>query len=158
MKNRRLLLGLMAAGVAGATAAPRLLFAQQARLPLVAVLFIGEGDDDERAAKPFFDSMEKSGWIEGKNIAYERHSGKGNRPYLETMAANAAGSEPDLIVATTASLASAVLKEKTTLPTVFITMADPVAGGLVDSLKKPGRNATGSYQVPATPPTSASPT
>src|SRR5262245_29567863 len=102
MMHRRLLLGLLAAGAT----APRLLLAQQVRLPLVAVLFIGDGDDDERAAKPFFEAMEKSGWVEGKNISYERHLGKGNRPYLETMASNAAGSEPDLIVATTASLAT----------------------------------------------------
>jgi putative ABC transport system substrate-binding protein len=144
VKNRRLLLGLMGAG----TFIPRLLFAQAAKLPLVAVLFLGETEDEERAAKPFFDAMEKSGWIEGKTIAYERHSSKGTRPYLETMASNAAGSEPDLIFASTASLATAVLKEKTTMPMVFITMADPVKGGLVESLKKPGRNATGSYQVP----------
>src|SRR5262245_16530280 len=100
MTTRRLLLGLIGAGAV----APAVVFAQQpARLPLVAVLFIGEGDDDERAAKPFFEAMEKSGWIEGRTINYERHSGRGNRPYLETMASNAAGSEPDLIIATTAS-------------------------------------------------------
>ena len=143
MNNRRLLLALITAGLAS----PRLLLAQAAKLPLVAVLFLGETEDEERAAKPFFEAMEKSGWIEGKTINYERHSSKGTRPYLETMASNAAGSEPNLIFASTASLATAVLKENTTLPMVFITMADPVKGGLVESLKKPGRNATGSYQV-----------
>ena len=143
MNNRRLLLGLTAAAVL----APRLALAQAAKLPLVAVLFLGDTDDDERAARDFFEAMEKSGWIEGKTIAYERHSAKGTRPYLETMASNAAGSEPNVIVATTASLATAVAKENVQLPLVFVTMADPVAGGLVDSLQKPGRNATGSYQV-----------
>ena len=73
MRKRRLLLGLMAAG----TFVPRTLFAQAARLPLVSVLFVGEPGEDERAAKPFFDAMAKSGWIEGKTINYERHSGKG---------------------------------------------------------------------------------
>jgi putative ABC transport system substrate-binding protein len=64
------------------------------------------------------------------------------------MASNVAGSEPDLVVATTASLAAAAIKENAKTPMVFVTMADPVAAGLVESLKKPGRNATGSYQVP----------
>jgi putative ABC transport system substrate-binding protein len=144
VKKRRLLLGLMAAG----TFVPRTVLAQAARLPLVSVLFIGDTEEDERTARPFFEAMAKSGWIEGKTINYERHSGKGTRPHLETMVSNVVGSEPDLIFATTASLAAAALKEKPKAPMVFITMADPVAAGLVESLKKPGRNATGSYQVP----------
>jgi putative ABC transport system substrate-binding protein len=143
VNNRRLLLGLLAAGAG----CPRLVLAQAERMVNVAVLFIGESDDEEVAARPFFDTMAKLGWVEGKNIAYDRHSGKGARPYLGTMVSNAAGNEPDLIVATTASLAAAVLKESAEQPMVFITMSDPVAGGLVASLKKPGRNATGSYQV-----------
>jgi len=142
--DRRSLLGLIGASAL----APRFVFAQAVKLPLVSVLFIGDTEEDERAAKPFFDSMAKSGWIEGKTINYERHSGKGTRPHLETMVSNVVGSEPDLIFATTASLAAAALKEKPKAPMVFITMADPVAAGLVESLKKPGRNATGSYQVP----------
>jgi putative ABC transport system substrate-binding protein len=145
VSKRRQLLGLMGASAI----APQLVLAQPAtRLPLIAVLFIGEPEEDERAAKPFFDAMARSGWIEGKTINYVRHSGKGTRPHLETMASNAAGNEPDLIFATTASLATAALKENAKAPMVFITMADPVKGGLVESLKKPGRNATGSYQVP----------
>ena len=142
MKNRRLTLGLMAAGAL----APGLLLAQPARLPLVAVLFIGDADD-ESAAKVFFDTMARHGWVEGKNINFERHSGKGTLQYLETMVSNAAGSEPDLVVATTANLALAVRKENAALPLVFVSMSDPVAGGLVANLAKPGRNATGSYQT-----------
>jgi putative ABC transport system substrate-binding protein len=53
----------------------------------------------------------------------------------------------DLIYATNASLAKAVLNETDSLPVVFATMADPVAAGLVASLANPGRNATGVYQV-----------
>lgn len=144
MNRRRALVGLLGT----ALAAPRLALAQARKLPLVAVLFIGESDDDERAARPFFEMMERSGWIEGKNVAYERHSGKGTRQYLDTMVSNAAGSAPDLVFATTGSLAAAVIKESAALPLVFTTMADPVAAGLVATLEKPGRNATGAFQVP----------
>ena len=63
--NRRLVLGLMGAGVAGFTF-PRLLLAQAAKMPTVAVLFIGDSDDDELSAKPFFDAMTRFGWVEGK--------------------------------------------------------------------------------------------
>lgn len=151
MNRRRRLLGAIA-GLGGAWSAlgalaPRLALAQSARAANVAVLFIGESEDEEVAARPFFEAMAKLGWEEGRNVNYDRHAGKGTRPYLETMASNVAGNEPDVVVATTATLAGAVLKENNELPMVFITMSDPVAGGLVDSLKRPGRNATGSYQV-----------
>jgi putative ABC transport system substrate-binding protein len=141
--HRRLLLGLMAAGIS----APRLVLAQAARMRTVAVLYIGEEEDEEVAARPFFEAMGRLGWVEGKTITFDRHSGKGTRPYLGTMVSNAAGAEPDLVFATTNTLALAVLKESPSLPMVFVTMFDPVAAGLVASLKKPGGNATGAYQA-----------
>jgi putative ABC transport system substrate-binding protein len=144
MNTRRKVVGMLAAGMA----APRFVFAQAAKLKTVAVLFIGDSDDDEPAARPFFETMTRFGWVEGKNLSYERHSGKGTRQYLETMVSNAAGSEPDLIFATTGGLAAAVMKENEKLPVVFVTMSDPVAGGLVGTLHRPGGNATGAYQVP----------
>jgi len=144
MTSRRQLLALLGAGIS----VPRLLLAQAERMKNVAVLFIGDSEDDEPAAKPFFDTMARFGWIEGKNISYDRHSGKGTRQYVETMVSNATGSDPDLIFATTGGLAAAVLKDNGSLPVVFVTMNDPVKGGLVATLAKPGRNATGSYQLP----------
>jgi putative ABC transport system substrate-binding protein len=148
--HRRRLLGLMATGIgwsALGALAPRLAFAQAARVPTLAVLYIGESEDEEAAARPFFEAMARMGWIEGKTIAYDRHGGKGARPYLETMASRASSAAPDLVIATTVTLALAVHKENPALPMVFVSMSDPVAAGLVASLHKPGRNATGSYQV-----------
>ena len=141
MSKRRILLGAMGASLL----APRLLFAQ-AKMPTVSIIFAGDSEDDEPALKPFFEQMDKLGWTEGKNVLYDRHSGKGTRPYLATIASIAAGREPSLIYATTATLAAAVLKETGKLPVVFATTADPVQSGLVASLAKPGRNATGVYQ------------
>lgn len=141
--KRRRLLGLIGAGAVS----PRLAFAQAARVPTVAVLYIGEAEDEEAAARPFFDAMARAGWIEGKTVAYDRHAGKGTRAYLETMASKASGAEPDLVFATTVTLALALRKENAALPMVFVSMSDPVAAGLVASLAKPGRNATGVYQA-----------
>ncbi len=141
--TRRTLLGAMGAGFA----VPGFAFAQAAKVASVAVLFAGDSDDDEPAARPFFEQMARLGWADGKNIVYDRHSGKGTREYLVTMASRAAGREPDLIYATTTTLAAAVLKETGAVPVVFAVSADPVAAGLVASLAKPGRNATGAYLV-----------
>ena len=117
MRKRRILLVAMGAGLA----APRLLFAQAAKIPTVAVVFAGDSDDDEPAVRPFFEEMARLGWVEGKSVAYDRHSGKGTRQYLATVASLAAGREPDVIYATTASLAAAVIKETDTVPVVFAT-------------------------------------
>ncbi len=144
--SRRTLLRVMGAVGAG-LAAPGFAFAQAAKTVTVAVLFAGDSNDDEPSVRPFFEQMARLGWTEGRNILYDRHSGKGTRNYLATMASMAAGRAPDLIYATTTSLATALLKETDSLPVVFAVAADPVATGLVASLAKPGGNATGTYQV-----------
>jgi len=133
--------------MAASAGLPRLVLAQAAKVPTVAVLYIGESEDEEAAARPFFEAMARMGWIEGKTIAYDRHSGKGARPHVGTLASNVAGAEPDLIFATTTTLALAVMKENPARPMVFVTMLDPVAAGLVASLARPGGNATGAYQA-----------
>lgn len=148
LTRRRRLLAAMGAGLAApGFLAHGLAFAQAARVATVAVLYAGDSDEDEPLVQPFFGEMTRLGWVEGKNIAYDRHSGKGTRQYLSTMASLAAGREPDLIYATTTTLAAAVLKETDKLPVVFVSAGDPVAAGLVASLAKPGRNATGAYLV-----------
>ena len=141
---RRTLLQAMGAGLA----VPEFAFAQAAKkMPTVAVLYAGDSDDDEPVVRPFFDKMVRLGYTEGKTVNYERHSGKGTRAYLAAMVSLAAGREPDLIYATTASLAAAAVKETGVVPVVFSTNADPVAAGLVVSLAQPGKNATGVYQL-----------
>ena len=132
--------------MAAAFLAPRLAAGQQ-KTANVVVLFAGESEDDEPAALSFYQEMRRRGWSEGVNITYHRLFGKGSRTYVEGLASSAAGSAADLVVATTGSLAVAVLKETQTVPVVFLTSIDPVTIGLVDSIARPGRNATGAYQV-----------
>lgn len=142
--RRRTLLGAM--GLAAAL--PRWSLAQPARPMLVIVLFAGDSMDDEPATRSFFDQMRRLGWIEGQTVIYERLFGKGMRTYLEGLARSAVSRTPDLIFASVASIAVAVLSETDSIPVVFSTSADPVSGGLVASLARPGRNATGVYQPP----------
>ena len=134
---------LLAAG--GAAVASRLAWAQARRVAVVA-LFPGEEEDDQPAAQPFFDEMRRRGWVEGTNIDYERLYGRGAREYMEGLARSAASREPDLIYASTATIALAVLKETDSVPVVFTSASDPVASGLVSSLTVPAGNATGAYQ------------
>lgn len=142
MATRRMVLGLFGAGIA----APLAAIAQSARKVLAVVLFPGDSDNDERVAQPFFEEMRRLGWTEGTNITYERLSGRGARDYMENLGRIAADLEPQLIYATTGTLAVAALKATESIPVVFMTAADPVASNLVASMHKPGRNATGTYQ------------
>ncbi len=137
MTTRRALLGAIGAGLL----APRLAFAQAAKTASVVVLFAGESEDDEPAARAFFAEMGRRGWVEGNNIAYDRLYGRGSRQYVEGLASSMAAR------ATTSSLALAVLKESESVPVVFLAAIDPVAIGLVTLPAKPDRNATGVYQV-----------
>ena len=110
-------------------------------------LFPGEEEDDQPAAQPFFDELRRRGWVESTNIEYERLYGRGAREYMEGLAKSAANRAPDLIYASTASIALAVLKESDSVPVVFTSASDPVASGLVASLRAPSGNATGAYQA-----------
>lgn len=141
MPSRRIF--LLAAG--GAAMAPSLAWAQARKVALVA-LFPGEEEDDQPAAQPFFDELRRRGWVEGTNIDYERLYGRGAREYMEGLAKSAASREPDLIYASTAALALAVMRETDSVPVIFTSASDPVASGLVASLRRPARNATGAYQ------------
>src|SRR5258706_16129475 len=88
------MIGAVGWSALGALALPGLVRAQAPKVYTVAVLFVGDSDDDEPAARPFFDEMEKLGWIGGKNLAYDRHSGKGTRQYLESLVSVAVGRGP----------------------------------------------------------------
>jgi len=142
--KRRTLLGAL--GLAAAL--PRLAMAQPARPMQVIVLFTGESEEDDPSTRSFFDQMRRLGWTEGQNIVYERLFGKGMRAYLEGLARSAVSRTPDLIFASVASIAQAVLEETDSIQVVFNTSSDPVAGKLVTSLARPGRNATGTFQPP----------
>src|SRR5258708_21687216 len=139
MATRRTLLGALAAGLV----APRVAFAQPARMVSVVVLFPGDSEDDEPATRSFFDEMRRLGWVEGTNITYERLEGRGERQYVEGLARSAAGRIPDLIYATTTSTALAVVRETASIPVGLTSASNPVTAGLVTSLVRPGGNATG---------------
>ena len=142
MTTRRALLGAIGAGLV----APQLALAQPARKVTVVVLSAGEEEDDAPASQPFFDEMRRLGWVEGTNIAYERFYGRGTREYMDGLAKAAVSRAPDLIYASTANLALALVKEPSTVPVVFMAVSDPVGTGLVKSLAQPGGNATGVFQ------------
>jgi putative ABC transport system substrate-binding protein len=96
---------------------------------------------------PFFkvwlDSVRDHGWIEGKNLIIDYRSAEGHPERLPPLANELVGLKPDLIVGPTPQVALALKSATATIPVVFVAVFDPVAGGLVQSLSRPGGNVTG---------------
>jgi len=88
-------------------------------------------------------SLALSGWTIGRNIAIETRYATGNVAEIRRQAAQLVTLAPDIIVAHGTSSVSAVLQATRTIPIVFPVASDPVGAGLVDSLARPGGNATG---------------
>ena len=92
----------------------------------------------------FRQELRKLGWIEGKNINIEYRFGENKGPErLPELAADLVRLKVDLIVGSGTTAALAAKKATTTIPIVMANAGDPVGGGLVASLARPGGNVTG---------------
>jgi putative ABC transport system substrate-binding protein len=97
----------------------------------------------ERVLESFLAALRNLGWVEGKNLQIEYRWADGNLERLPALAAELVGLKVDLIVAP-ASIATLAAKNATSsIPIVMIFPNDPVASGLVASLRRPGGNVTG---------------
>ena len=133
------------AGLAGLLVAPKSLFAQQAsaKIPRVGWIWIGgraEGNSAEPAG--FRQGLKELGYIEGQNITVEYRFGEGRRDRLADLVNELVQLRPDVLVALGDFTVRAVQAATTTIPIVSMT-GDPVGGGLVESLARPGGNITG---------------
>ena len=94
----------------------------------------------ERAA--FLDGLRELGYVVGQNIVIEYRSAAWNRELLSDLAAELVGRKVDVIVAAPGVLDAAREATKT-IPIVAALLTDPVEGGLIASLARPGGNITG---------------
>jgi putative tryptophan/tyrosine transport system substrate-binding protein len=87
--------------------------------------------------------LEQLGWIDGRNLRIEARWGEDDAERERKYAAELVALSPDVIVAS-GSLSVASLQQVTpSLPIVFAAVGDPVGGGFVDTLARPGGNTTG---------------
>jgi len=132
--------------VGGATAWP---FAARAQERVRRIGMIS-GISDEVAMRErlavFLPTLQRLGWIEGRNVQIEYRWGKGNAETLRRDALELAALAPDVIVATGGATMTYMLQATRTVPIVFVIVPDPVGSGFVKSLSRPGGNATGFMQ------------
>ncbi len=91
----------------------------------------------------FAQALQQLGWVDGKNVRIEYRFNDGKPETMRKSAAELVALAPDVILALSSAAAAPVLEATRTIPIVFAGVADPVAAGYVESLARPGGNATG---------------
>jgi putative ABC transport system substrate-binding protein len=131
----------------GAVAAwPLVARAQQPRrMRRIGVLTPFPADDAEGHARltAFTQALQQLGWTVGQNVRIDYRWGPGNPATMRKHATELVALEPDLILALTTAAVGPLLEASRTVPIVFVTVADPVGAGFVETLARPGGNATG---------------
>jgi putative tryptophan/tyrosine transport system substrate-binding protein len=134
----------------GAAAAwPLAARAQQAeRMRRVGVLIGQAANDPDAQANmiAFVQGMQQLGWTDGSNVRLDLRWAAGNPADLRKYAAELLALAPEAILASGATAAGSLLQASSTVPIVFAIVPDPVGAGFVDSLSRPGGNATGFMQ------------
>jgi putative ABC transport system substrate-binding protein len=142
MKRREFILTL---GVA-AVLAPLAARAQQPdRLRRIGILLPAAADDPVWQARvgAFLQGLGQAGWNIGSNVTIDTRWATSIVVDLRRQAAELAALAPDVILAGGSSSFGPLLQATRTVPIVFTLVVDPVGTGLVDSLARPGGNATG---------------
>ena len=91
----------------------------------------------------FQQGLRDLGWVEGHNLAIDWRFSEGRAEPLPKLAAELVGLPVELIVASPARPALAAKEATSTIPVVFIQVADPVESGIIGNLARPGANVTG---------------
>lgn len=141
MNNRR---RLVAALCASTLVPPPTVLAQQAAKtpPRLGILLFGTPDADPNASA-FRQGLRDLGYVQAKNIAIEYRYAAGKAERLPELAKELVALKPDVIFALGGDVAPFVRAATSTIPVVIAVSNDPVQGGLVASLSRPGGNVTG---------------
>ena len=130
----------------GAVALPLAARAQESeRMRRIGVLLPGTADDAEYQARmaAFLQGLQQLGWSDGRNLRIDIRYAAGDANLTRKYAAELVALAPDVILAPGSTSLGPLLQATRTVPIVFATILDPVGADFVDSLARPGGNATG---------------
>jgi ABC-type uncharacterized transport system substrate-binding protein len=118
---------------------------QPDRVRRIGILLPAASDDAEFQARvgAFLQGLQQSGWTIGRNVRIDTRWATINAADIRRHAAELAALAPDVILAHGASTVGPLLQATRTVPVLFPVIGDPVAAGFVESLARPGGNATG---------------
>jgi putative tryptophan/tyrosine transport system substrate-binding protein len=111
----------------------------------IGVLHTSAADDTHGKARnaAFLQALAQLGWIEGRNVRIDIRWGAADAERIRRYVAEVVALAPDVILATGSTVVAPLLQTTRTVPIVFVLVPDPVGSGFVDSLARPGGNATG---------------
>jgi len=128
----------------GATAVAPAVRAQQPTAPIIGFMSGRSPDDSAHLVAAFHNGLREAGFVEGKNVTVEYRWALGQYDRLPAMAADLVKRPVTVIAAVGGDVSAISAKQATsTIPIVFGMGGDPTKAGLVDSLGRPGGNATG---------------
>src|SRR5258706_15916356 len=131
----------------GAAAAwPLAAHAQQPdRMRRIGVLVNLPADDPQAQTRnaALLQGLQELGWTVGRNVRIDFRWGAGNADNTRKFAAELVALAPDVILARGTWTREPLLQVTRAVPIVFVHTADPVGGGFVESLARPGGNVTG---------------
>ena len=130
----------------GAVAWPLVARAQQReRMRSVGVLtpFAAHNTEGQNRVTAFAQALQQLGWSVGQNARLHYRWGDGTSATMQKYAAELVALAPDVILADSSAALSPLLQATQTIPIVFAIVADPVGAGYVETLARPGGNATG---------------
>src|SRR6202171_1252388 len=99
--------------------------------------------------KAFSEGLRELGYVEGRNVVFERRFAEGRQERLPALAAELVRLDVDVIVTGSNPVIAAVKQATATIPVVMASSRDPVGAGFVESLARPGGNITGLANEPA---------
>ena len=115
----------------------------------VGYIVVATAVEQAHLTRAFEDGMRDLGYVEGRNVVYERRFADGNAERLPELAAQLARLDLDVIVTGANPVISAVRQATATTPIVMGTSRDPVGAGFIASYARPGGNVTGLASDPS---------
>src|SRR4030088_932672 len=118
---------------------------QPERVRRIGVLLPGAADDLEFQTRvgAFQQGLQQAGWTIGRNVRIDTRWATTDAAEIRRHASELVALAPEVILAHGASAVGSLLQATRTVPVVFPVVTDPVGAGFVDSLARPGGNATG---------------
>jgi putative ABC transport system substrate-binding protein len=118
---------------------------QPERMRRVGVLTNLASDDPEAQARigAFLQGLQEFGWAVGRNVRIDYRWGGGDADRTRRYAAELVALAPDVILTSGSTALAPLLQTTRSVPIVFAQVPDPVGAGFVNSLARPGGNATG---------------
>jgi putative tryptophan/tyrosine transport system substrate-binding protein len=130
----------------GMVAWPFAVRAQQGeRIRKIGVL-MGIAESNPQSAprvKGMREELRQLGWTEGHNLQMDFRWAAGDPKQVMALARELVDRQPDLIIAQGTPTTAALLQQTSTIPIVFVQVADPITSGFIQSFARPGGNATG---------------